>query len=94
MWQINAGDTRVNIYGAPFCVDAGSTPGNGIGMIIQSCSSGSPAQQWDYTDDKRIVLQDQGLCLDLPNGVHADGSQVQTWQCTGSTDQIWTSLDP
>ncbi|WP_329126377.1 endo-1,4-beta-xylanase [Streptomyces sp. NBC_01465] len=31
-----------------------------------------------------------GRCLDVPNASTADGTQVQLWDCSGSTNQQWT----
>ncbi|KAG6846985.1 hypothetical protein H0H93_010743 [Arthromyces matolae] len=92
MWNINNGTTIVQTHiNGKYCLDAGSDPANGVGMKIWTCYDGLPAQTWYYTDDKRIALQGKGLCLDLPNGVHANSSQVQTWTCTdNNTNQVWT----
>jgi len=90
-WLLQRGSTKIRLAGTNFCLDAGSTPGNGVGMKIWECYDGLPAQQWYYTDDNRIALEGKGQCLDLPNGVLTNGNQVQTWQCTdGNTNQVWT----
>ncbi|KAG6906510.1 hypothetical protein DXG01_013564 [Tephrocybe rancida] len=90
-WKISYGTTTVKIEAAPFCLDAGNNPGNGVLMKIWQCFPGLPAQTWYYTPDNRIALKDKGLCLDLPGGVHFAGNQVQTWKCTdGNTNQVWT----
>ncbi|KAH6867232.1 ricin B lectin domain-containing protein [Coprinopsis sp. MPI-PUGE-AT-0042] len=80
-WVINRGLTKVQLAGTQFCLDAGSVPANGVGMKVWQCFNGLPAQQWFYTDDNGIVLDGQGLCLDLPSGNTADGTQLQTYQC-------------
>ncbi|KAG6892727.1 hypothetical protein C0993_002578, partial [Termitomyces sp. T159_Od127] len=65
-------------------------PGNFIGMKIWECFDGLPAQTWFYTGDQRIALLNQGLCLDLTNGLHVNSNQVQTYACTdGNTNQVW-----
>ncbi|KAJ3507116.1 hypothetical protein NLJ89_g6483 [Agrocybe chaxingu] len=90
-WVIARGSTKVKLAGTNFCLDAGSTPGNGIGMKIWQCYDNLPAQQWYFTNDNRIALEGRGLCLDLPNGVLTNSNQVQTWQCTdGNNNQVWT----
>ncbi|KAF8992602.1 carbohydrate-binding module family 13 protein [Cyathus striatus] len=89
-WTINQGSMKVQWYGTNFCLDAGSTLGNGILMKIWQCFDNLPAQQWFYTSDNHIALENQGLCLDLPNGNLTSGVQVQTWQCTNfNQNQIW-----
>ncbi|RDB19188.1 Endo-1,4-beta-xylanase A [Hypsizygus marmoreus] len=90
-WTISRGSTKVQLTGTNFCLDAGSTPGNGIGMKIWTCYDNLPAQAWYFTDDNRIALEGKGLCLDLPNGVLTNSNQLQTWQCTdNNNNQVWT----
>ncbi|TFK37401.1 G-X-X-X-Q-X-W domain-containing protein [Crucibulum laeve] len=90
-WFVNRGSTKVQLANTNFCLDAGSSPADGAGMKIWQCYDGLAAQQWFYTDDNRIALQNQGQCLDLPSGDQTNGRQVQTWQCTDfNTNQIWT----
>lgn len=90
MWVISRGSTKVRVHGTNYCLDAGSTPGNGVGMKIWQCYDNLPAQQWYYTQDDRIAFQDHGLCLDLTNGILANSNRVQTWKCTdGNNNQIW-----
>lgn len=65
-------------------------PTSGVGMKIWQCYSGLVQQQWYLTDDHRIAVEGQGLCLDLTNGNTADGTQVQTWSCTdNNNNQVW-----
>jgi hypothetical protein len=60
-------------------------------MKIWKCYDNLPQQTWWFTDDNRIAVKDQGLCLDLQDGVFEDWATVQTWQCTDwNTNQIWT----
>lgn len=60
-------------------------------MKIWQCFDDLPAQQWYYTDDNRIAVENHGQCLDLTNGVLTNGNQVQTWACTANNDnQVWT----
>ena len=92
-WTVITGEgpTKVQLAGTNFCLDAGSNPGNGVGMKIWTCFNNLPAQQWFYTGDNRIALENKGLCLDLTNGNLYNGNQVQTWQCgNGNTNQVWT----
>ncbi|KAF6761728.1 G-X-X-X-Q-X-W domain-containing protein [Ephemerocybe angulata] len=90
-WQLVKGSTKVKLAGTNFCLDAGSSPGNGIGLKIWQCYDNLPAQQWYFTGDNRIALEGKGQCLDLPNGALSNSNQVQTWQCTtGNSNQVWT----
>ncbi|KAG6890522.1 hypothetical protein C0995_007722 [Termitomyces sp. Mi166 len=91
MWDISPGETSVKVHINNFCLDAGSNPASGVGMKIWTCYDDLPAQTWYYTDDQRIALFNQGLCLDLTNGVHVNSNQVQTWTCTDNNiNQVWT----
>ncbi|KAF9488539.1 ricin B lectin [Pleurotus eryngii] len=89
-WVINRRRTKVRLAGTNFCLDAGSQPGNGVGMKIWKCFDNLPAQDWFYTRDKRIVLFKKDLCLDLTDGSLRNGRQTQTWKCYDfNTNQIW-----
>ncbi|KAJ3516408.1 hypothetical protein NLJ89_g1150 [Agrocybe chaxingu] len=59
-WFITRGSTKVQLAGTNFCLDAGSSPANGVGLKIWQCYDNLPAQQWHYTDDNRIALEGQG----------------------------------
>ncbi|KAF4608057.1 hypothetical protein EYR40_000400 [Pleurotus pulmonarius] len=89
-WAIVRGQTHVRVAGTNFCLDAGSRPGNGVGMKIWTCYDNLPAQEWYYTGDNRIALFNKGLCLDLTDGNLSNSRQTQTWKCTDyNTNQIW-----
>ncbi|CAA7269993.1 unnamed protein product [Cyclocybe aegerita] len=89
-WFITRGSTKIQLAGTNFCLDAGESPANGVGLKIWQCYDNLPAQQWHYTDDNRIALEGQGQCTDLTNGLFTNGNQLQTWQCTDfNTNQIW-----
>ncbi|KAF7791069.1 hypothetical protein EIP86_002030 [Pleurotus ostreatoroseus] len=90
-WNIQRGNTKIHLASTNFCLDAGSNPASGVGMKIWQCFDNLPAQQWYYTDDNRIAVENQGQCLDLTNGVLTNGNQVQSWACTANNDnQVWT----
>ncbi|KAF5368698.1 hypothetical protein D9615_010311 [Tricholomella constricta] len=90
-WILTKGNTQLRVAGTNFCLDAGSHPKNGVGMKIWTCYDNVEAQKWYYTDDKRIALTGQGLCLDLTKGDLSNGNQVQTWKCgNGNKNQVWT----
>jgi len=91
MWSIIRGSGMVHLSGTNYCLDAGSSPGNGAKMKIWTCYEGLAAQQWYWTDNNHIMLTGKGLCLDLTNGKLDNGNTVQTWQCSdGNKNQIWT----
>ncbi|GMK58538.1 hypothetical protein CspeluHIS016_0505700 [Cutaneotrichosporon spelunceum] len=91
-WVIQKGSTQVKLAGSSFCLDAGSSPGNGVKSKIWTCYTGLAAQKWWYTDDNRIALEGKGQCVDLPSGGLWAGNVAQTWQCSnGNTNQVWTT---
>ncbi|KAF6763220.1 ricin B lectin domain-containing protein [Ephemerocybe angulata] len=91
-WIINPGNTRVQVAGQNFCLDAGEWPNYGTKMKIWSCYDNLPAQNWYYTDDKRIALANKGFCLDLTNGDTSNYNVMQIWGCTnGNVNQIWST---
>ncbi|TFK60309.1 ricin B-like lectin [Pluteus cervinus] len=91
LWLLSPrGETIITLAGYSYCLDAGSSPQNGVGLKIWKCYSGLPAQDWYVTDDHRIALTNQGQCIDLTNGNLTNGAQAQTWQCTDNNpNQYW-----
>jgi hypothetical protein len=90
-WVIKRGSTKVRVWGTSMCLDAGTTPANGTQLKIWQCFADLPAQQWVYTGDNRIALENQGFCVDLEYGITKNGNKVQTWQCSdGNQNQVWT----
>ncbi|BEJ13562.1 hypothetical protein CspHIS471_0307360 [Cutaneotrichosporon sp. HIS471] len=86
------GNQQIKVAGTNFCLDAGSNPANGSKLHLWTCYSGVPQQQWYYTNDNRIALTNQGLCLDLTDGRATNGNQLQVWSCgNGNANQVWTS---
>ena len=78
-WTITTGETKVQLAGTNFCLDAGSTPGNGVGMKIWQCYAGLAAQEWYLTDDNRIALENQGSYSYPPGTSHpSDDSRCRT----------------
>ncbi|KAJ7592610.1 G-X-X-X-Q-X-W domain-containing protein [Mycena floridula] len=90
-WDIKRGKGSVKVTGTNFCLDAGSTPGNGVGMKIWQCFDNLAAQTWFYDGvQKSLTLYNQGQCLDLTDGDLTNGRRTQTWQCaTGNPNQLW-----
>ncbi|KJA15305.1 carbohydrate-binding module family 13 protein [Hypholoma sublateritium FD-334 SS-4] len=90
-WLITRGNTKVQLAGTNFCLDAGSNPASGVGLKIWQCYDNLAAQAWNYSDDDRITLVGKGQCLDLTGGNTANSNQLQTWQCyAGNNNQVWT----
>ncbi|GLB36919.1 putative G-X-X-X-Q-X-W domain-containing protein [Lyophyllum shimeji] len=92
-WIFRNGRTSVQVAGTNFCLDAGSSPGNGIGMKIWTCYRGLAAQEWIYFNNKfRLARSTQ--CLDLTDGNLSNGNPVQTWHCSaGNPNQrSWNNV--
>lgn len=67
-------------------------PTSGSKVKIWTCYPGLKQQQWYYTNDNRLALTGQGLCLDLPSGNTANFQQLQVWACgNGNANQEWIS---
>ncbi|KAH6912142.1 G-X-X-X-Q-X-W domain-containing protein [Coprinopsis sp. MPI-PUGE-AT-0042] len=93
-WFLSYGATKVQLAGTNFCLDAGSNPGNGTSLKIWECFDNLAAQQWQFTDDRRLALEGTGLCLDLPSGNTANGNVLQTWACSdANANQVWNLPD-
>ncbi|KAF8990297.1 ricin B lectin domain-containing protein, partial [Cyathus striatus] len=61
-WTYTPGDTLVRYGLTGYCLDAGSTPANGVGMKIWQCyDTNLQAQHWYNTNDNRIALANQGI---------------------------------
>jgi len=91
-WDITRGSGAVKLVGTNFCLDAGSSPANGVVAKIWTCYPGVYQQTWYYTDDNRIAINGGNQCLDFASG---SSNVVQTWQCSdGDVQQIWTTKGP
>ncbi|KAJ7837686.1 carbohydrate-binding module family 13 protein [Mycena olivaceomarginata] len=91
-WIIKRGKGSVQVAGTNYCLDAGSSPGNGVGMKIWQCFDDLAAQTWFYDGVRKTFnLYNEGWqCLDLTDSDLTNGRQTQTWQCTvENTNQLW-----
>ena len=64
---------------------------NGVQMKIWQCYDNLPQQTWTpVMTSGPIALSVDDVCLDLTNGVDADRTILQVWQCAaGNRNQIW-----
>ena len=78
---------------AGLCLTANSGV-NGAGVTIQTCID-APSQVWNFTlvdngSSVTVSTFNNTFCLDVTNGVNADGTLVQVWECVpGNTNQEW-----
>ncbi|KAF4604588.1 hypothetical protein EYR40_003362 [Pleurotus pulmonarius] len=90
-WSIVKGQTKVQLAGTNFCLDAGSEPADGVALKIWTCYDNLPAQDWWYTNDSRIAVTSKGQCMDFRDGLFVNNNTVQTWKCTdNNTNQVWS----
>jgi len=93
--MISRGPTRIQLNGANVCLDAGSSPANGVRMKVWECFNGLAAQQWVYTDDNHIVLQGTNFCLDVTDGDLSNANQLQIYTCgAGNNNQVFLKGPP
>jgi hypothetical protein len=78
-------------------------PGDGAPIEQAGCNADDPYQQWYAVYWGRyalpghsglypayaIVNATTGMCLDVTDGLSADGSPVQQWTCYGNLQQLW-----
>ncbi|TFK66788.1 ricin B-like lectin [Pluteus cervinus] len=89
-WLVQPGETKIQVANTGYCLDAGSSPQNGVGLKIWQCYDNLAAQDWVFTGDHSIALNHQSQCVDLTNGNFTNGNQVQTWDCTTNNhNQYW-----
>ncbi|KAL1746240.1 ricin B lectin domain-containing protein [Schizophyllum fasciatum] len=92
-WSLNSDRQRFQLDGTQMCLDAGVDIGDGVSMKIWQCYDNLPQQQWSYNSgDQHFSVGSGTECLDLRDGVLANGAATQTWQCSSAnTNQKWTT---
>ncbi|KAJ6586011.1 ricin B lectin domain-containing protein [Mycena capillaripes] len=74
------------------CLSASSNA-DGAAVVIEMCSAPTPANSWVVPNGNNAAgsLQIFGnKCLDVTDGVNADGTRLQIWTCaSGNTNQLW-----
>ncbi|KAJ7921823.1 G-X-X-X-Q-X-W domain-containing protein [Mycena leptocephala] len=61
-WIIKRGKGSVQVAGTSYCLDAGSSPANGVGMKIWQCYDDLAAQTWFYDGVRKTLnLYNEGL---------------------------------
>ncbi|KAF9261595.1 ricin B-like lectin [Marasmius fiardii PR-910] len=83
--------------GTQGCIAASSKTA-GSPLVIHDCNTGDASNyDWDIVEfptdptPQQIKLFGQDLCVDVQDGVNADGTKLQLWTCTaGNTNQLWS----
>ncbi|KAF7296340.1 hypothetical protein HMN09_01104100 [Mycena chlorophos] len=78
----------------PYCLSALDNA-DGAHVTVESCNgTATAANSWLVPNGASVegTLQIYGdKCLDVTNGVNADGTLLQIWTCaSGNTNQMWT----
>lgn len=78
--------TPSNAPGLCLSVVPGATE-NGASVEIDSCTGGAN-QKWTFINNTLRIFDNK--CLDVTDGVAANGTKLQIWECvTNSTNQTW-----
>lgn len=95
--QAATGHYAIVNYGSGKCleVDRSGAPSSLGGRVVQRTCDGQAVQRWSPVgrDTYTFVNQFSGMCVDVRNGVNADGTPLQQWACTGTSSMKWT-VDP
>ncbi|KAJ7189513.1 hypothetical protein GGX14DRAFT_408740 [Mycena pura] len=74
------------------CLSASSNA-DGAAVVIEMCSAPTAGNSWVVPNGNNAAgpLQIFGnKCLDVTDGVNADGTRLQIWTCaSGNTNQLW-----
>ncbi|KAK3388463.1 ricin B lectin domain-containing protein [Sordaria brevicollis] len=93
-WWIKDGNTKVQLAGTGWCLDAGSGRSNGSPLTIQECAATKASQNWVYQTEGSYLVLDQAsgtkLCVDLYTGSVRDNTKIVLWQCiNGDKNHQW-----
>ncbi|EAU85093.1 macrofage activating glycoprotein [Coprinopsis cinerea okayama7 len=62
---------------------------DGAPVVISTCT-GAASQKWVFTGNNGLVQTANNMCLDVTDGVNADGTKLQVWTCSpGNPNQNW-----
>ncbi|KAK1221733.1 hypothetical protein PQX77_015432 [Marasmius sp. AFHP31] len=95
--RIESGNPAFPLAGRRGCISA-LTSTNGAPVVIWDCNLNAE-QDWIYTPAGTSSSGAQPLkifgnkCLDVKDGVNADGTKLQLWDCVNqSPNQLWISV--
>ncbi|MFD4205436.1 RICIN domain-containing protein [Micromonospora tulbaghiae] len=95
--QAASGHYAIVNYGSGKCleVDRFGAPSSLGGPVVQRTCDGQAVQRWSPVGKSTYTFVNQfsGMCVDVRNGVNADGTPLQQWACTGTSSMKWT-VDP
>ncbi|KAJ6551792.1 ricin B lectin domain-containing protein [Mycena capillaripes] len=76
----------------------GSSPADGVKLVLQVCDAGSAAQRWGHQTGNIVNALTNHGCLDLTDGKAVAGTQLQVFGCgffggVDNTNQDWIEVD-
>ncbi|KAK1233369.1 hypothetical protein PQX77_003478 [Marasmius sp. AFHP31] len=94
--QYQSQNTAFSNAGTQGCI-AASSKSAGASVVIHGCNTGDASNYiWEYDtsirvpDNRQIKLSGTDLCVDVKDGINADGTKLQLWTCTeGNSNQDW-----
>jgi beta-glucosidase len=84
-WTVETNGTLQALGKCLDIVGGGTT--NGTLVDLYTCN-GTGAQNWQHQSDGALLNPASGRCLD-DTGFGGSGTQLQIWDCTGGTNQVW-----
>ncbi|CCA67406.1 hypothetical protein PIIN_01237 [Serendipita indica DSM 11827] len=70
------------------CLASQNGQTNGSPIVVADCTGG--ADQLFTFQNGQVTMYGGSMCLDVTDGVNADGTKLQIWQCyQGSANQAW-----
>ncbi|KAF9263064.1 hypothetical protein L218DRAFT_360238 [Marasmius fiardii PR-910] len=100
-YQLQSGSPAFQAVGRKGACISTSSNADGAHVVIHDCDTEDTTKHnWDFS---KIPGQNTGpqqirifgdKCLDVTDGVNADGTKLQIWTCTrpGDTNQAWIAL--
>jgi RHS repeat-associated protein len=97
VWQCNGGasqswvvwdDGSVQVAGGCLATSGGGTS-NGTLVVLEPCTSGAAAQQWEPGSGQTLVSPASGKCLEDPGASTTNGTQLDINACSTAADEQW-----
>jgi len=77
------------------CLDLTGPVRSGVAPVGLTACTGSPTQQWRYTQGREIVSVPTGrLCLEIAGSAADEGADLQARTCRNAPNQRWTNAAP
>jgi len=93
LWTLTSSDTLVLRSNTNLCLQQGPSndPSSGYPNIEVNVCDGSRVQQFTYNSTSfALQSRNNNQCLDITGGGASDGTNVETYPCSGGKNQQWT----